>query len=167
MVGIFIFLFILCIQYMILVNSFDTEPMAKIAVKMSIMRVVKFMSSPGNDFMSWQKMSATLIWRPVRGPSTEPTLIPLVTTRWLLGTFNVRNKIQKLLMFGELWQPLVSKVTWMGSPVWVRSWDTGVLCCHAHPRCCPANTVRDGQSKLEKGQFLVCGWGGTTPNDPH
>ena len=33
-------------------NLFDTEPMAKIAVKMSIMRVVKFMSSPGNDFMS-------------------------------------------------------------------------------------------------------------------
>ena len=33
-------------------NPFDTEPMAKIAVKMSIMRVVKFMSSPGNDFMS-------------------------------------------------------------------------------------------------------------------
>ena len=33
-------------------NLFNTEPMAKIAVKMSIMRVVKFMSSPGNDFMS-------------------------------------------------------------------------------------------------------------------
>ena len=35
-----------------LFNPFDTEPMAKIAVKMSIMRVVKFMSSPANDFMS-------------------------------------------------------------------------------------------------------------------
>ena len=34
------------------INPFDTEPMAKIAVKMSIMRVVKFMSSPGNDFTS-------------------------------------------------------------------------------------------------------------------
>ena len=34
------------------VNPFDTELVAKIAVKMSIMRVVKFMSSPGNDFMS-------------------------------------------------------------------------------------------------------------------
>ena len=33
-------------------NPFDTEPMAKIAVKMSIMRVVKFMSSPGNVFTS-------------------------------------------------------------------------------------------------------------------
>ena len=33
-------------------NLFDTKPMAKIAVKMSIMRVVKFMSSPSNDFMS-------------------------------------------------------------------------------------------------------------------
>ena len=31
------------------INPFDTEPMAKIAVKMSIMRVVKFMSSLGND----------------------------------------------------------------------------------------------------------------------
>ena len=37
------------------VNPFDTKPMAKIAVKMSIMRVVKFMSSWDNDFMSWPK----------------------------------------------------------------------------------------------------------------
>ena len=59
----------------ILINPFDTEPMAKIVVKMSIMRVVKFMSSPGNELT---KMSATLIWRPVRGPPTEPTLISLV-----------------------------------------------------------------------------------------
>ena len=35
-----------------LLTLFDTVPMAKIAVKMSIMRVVKFMSSPGNDLMS-------------------------------------------------------------------------------------------------------------------
>ena len=34
--------------------------MAKIAVKMSIMRVVKFMSSPGNDFTSWQKCQQLL-----------------------------------------------------------------------------------------------------------
>ena len=34
------------------VTPSDTEPMAKIAVKMSIMRVGKFMSSPGNDFTS-------------------------------------------------------------------------------------------------------------------
>ena len=33
-------------------NPFDTATMAKVAVKMSIMRVVKFMSSPGNDFTS-------------------------------------------------------------------------------------------------------------------
>ena len=33
-------------------NPFDTEPVAKLAVKISIMRVVKFMSSPGNDFTS-------------------------------------------------------------------------------------------------------------------
>ena len=33
-------------------NPFNIEPMAKIAVKVSIMRVGKFMSSPGNDFMS-------------------------------------------------------------------------------------------------------------------
>ena len=33
-------------------NPFDTEPVAKRAVKLSIMRVVKFMSSPSNDFTS-------------------------------------------------------------------------------------------------------------------
>ena len=32
-------------------NPFNTEPMTKIAVKMSIMRVVKFMSSLGNYFI--------------------------------------------------------------------------------------------------------------------
>ena len=37
---------------LLLINPFDTEPMAKIAVKISIIRVVKFMSSPGNDFTS-------------------------------------------------------------------------------------------------------------------
>ena len=36
-------------------NPFDTKPLAKIAVKMSIMRVVKFMSSWDNDFTSWPK----------------------------------------------------------------------------------------------------------------
>ena len=41
-------------------NPFDTEPMAKIAVKMRIMRVVKFMSSPGNDFTSGQKCQQLL-----------------------------------------------------------------------------------------------------------
>ena len=41
-------------------NPFDTEPMAKIPVKISIMRVVKLMSSPGNDFMSWQKCQQLL-----------------------------------------------------------------------------------------------------------
>ena len=33
------------VQMCICINPFDTKPMAKIAVKMSIMRVVKFMSS--------------------------------------------------------------------------------------------------------------------------
>ena len=37
---------------MLVLNPFDTEPVAKIAVKMSIMRVVKFMSSPANAFTS-------------------------------------------------------------------------------------------------------------------
>ena len=37
------------------INPFDTKPMAKITVKMSIMRVVKFMSSWDNDFTSWPK----------------------------------------------------------------------------------------------------------------
>ena len=59
-------------------------------------------------------MSATLIWRRVRGPSTEPTLIPVVTHQVAARDFQCQKfvvKIQKLLMFGELWQPLVSKVT--------------------------------------------------------
>ena len=36
-------------------NPFNTKPMAKIAVQMSIMRVVKLMSSWDNDFTSWPK----------------------------------------------------------------------------------------------------------------
>ena len=43
------------VEINISINSFDTKPMAKIAVKMSIMRVVKFMSSLDNDFTSWPK----------------------------------------------------------------------------------------------------------------
>ena len=34
------------------------------------------------------------------------------------------------------------------------------------PQMLPTNNVRDGQSKLEKSQFLVCGWGGAAPYDP-
>ena len=68
--------------------------------------------------------------------------------------------IHNLLMFEGLWQPLVSLTK-------VRSWDPRVLWCHAHPRCYPANTVRDSQSKVEKCQILVHGWGGTAPCDPH
>ena len=88
-----------------LFNPFDTEPMVKIAVKISIMRVVKFMSSPGNDFTSWQKHHQLFFG----GPSTEPTLVPLFATRWLLGTINVRNLEWKfrifscLMNFGSHW----------------------------------------------------------------
>ena len=64
-------------------------------------------------------------------------------------------KIHSLLMFEGLWQPLVSKVTGIGSSAEVSSWDPRVLWCHAHPRCYPANTVRDSQLKLEKCQI----WG--------
>ena len=51
------FMWVMCIQinFIVYFNPFDTEPMAKIAVKMSIIRVVKFMSSPSNDFTSWQR----------------------------------------------------------------------------------------------------------------
>ena len=35
-----------------------------------------------------------------------------------------------------------------------------------NPRCYPTNTVRDSQSKVEKHQILVYGWGGTAPCDP-
>ena len=66
------------------------------------------------------KNVTTLIWRPVRWPSTEPTLISPAATRWLLGTFNIRNLEWKfrnfwcLKNFGSL---LVSKVTGIGSPM--------------------------------------------------
>ena len=69
-------------------------------------------------------------------------------------------------MFEGLWQPLVSKVAGIGSPAEVRSWDPRVLWCHAHPRCYPANTVRDSQLKLEKCQILQYGWGGAAPMTP-
>ena len=80
-------------------------------------------------------------------------------------------KIHSLLVFEGHWQPLVSKVTGIGSPAEVRSWDPRVLWCHAHPRCYPANTVRDSQLKLEKCQILGYGQGGTaspmTPVNPY
>ena len=69
-------------------------------------------------------------------------------------------------MFEGLWHPLVSKVAGIGSPAEVRSWDPRVLWYHAHPRCYPANTVRDSQLKLEKCQILGYGWGGTAPMTP-
>ena len=86
-------------------NPFDTKAMAQTAVKMSIMRVVKFISSPGNDFYQLTKMSPTLLWRPVSGPSSEPILVSLLATRWLLGTLKSRKfgvKIQNILMFEGL-----------------------------------------------------------------
>ena len=64
-------------------------------------------------------MSPTLIWRTGRGPSTEPTLIPQLNQvaamdfQWQ----KIGVKIQNILMFEELWQSLVSKVTGIGSPV--------------------------------------------------
>ena len=150
-------------------NPFDTKPMAKIAVKMSIMRVVKFMSSWDNDFTSWPKHHQLLFG----GQSVE---LPLTYTGFP-GCHQVATrgfqceksevKIHSLLMFEGLWHPLVSKVAGIGSPAEVRSWDPRVLWCHAHPRCYPANTVRDSQLKLEKCQILGYGRGGTAPYDPH
>ena len=75
-------------------------------------------------------------------------------------------KIHSLLMFEGLWHPLMSKVTGIGSPAEVRSWDPRVLWCHTHPRCYPANTVRDSQLKLEKCQILEYRQGGTVPYYP-
>ena len=159
---------------MFTINPFETEPMAKIAVKISIMRVVKFMSSPGNDFTSWQKCQQLLF----RGQSGD---LPL-SLHWFHGLppggcrgLSMSEICSENSETFDVWrtlEALVSKVTWIGSPMQVRSWDPGVLWCHTHPRCCPANIVRDGQSKLEKGQFLVCGWGGSTqcpaaPYNPH
>ena len=93
--------------------------MAKIAVKMSIMRVVKFMSSPGDDFTSWQKCHQLFF----RGQSED---LPLSLTgsaachQVAARDFQCQKvgvKIHNLLMFEELWQPLVSKVTGIGSPM--------------------------------------------------
>ena len=49
--------------------------MAKIAVKMSNMRVVKFMSSWDNDFTSWPKHHQLLFGGQSSGASTKPTLV--------------------------------------------------------------------------------------------
>ena len=143
--------------------------MAKIAVKISIMRVVKFMSSWDNDFTSWPKHLQLLF-----GGQSVDLPLRLHWFPWLppggyqgLSMWEIwGKKIHSLLMFEGLWQPLVSKVTRIGSPAEVRSWDPRVLWCHAHPRCYPANTVRDSQLKLEKCQILGYGWGGTAPYDP-
>ena len=151
------------------INPFDTQPMAKIAVKMSIMRVVKFMSSWDNDFTSWPKHHQLLFG----GQSVELPL-SLHWFPWLppggyqrLSCEKSGVKLHSRLMFEGLWHPLVSKVAGIGSPVEVRSWDPRVLWCHAHPRCYPANTVRDSQLKLEKCQILGYGRGGAAPYDPH
>ena len=150
-------------------NPFDTKPMANIAVKMSIMRVVKFMSSWDKDFTSWPKHHQLLFG----GQSVELPL-SLHWFPWLppggyqrLSMWEIWGKIHSLLMFEGLWHPLVLKVAGIGSSAEVRSWDPRVLWCHAHPRCYPANTVRDSQLKLEKCQILGYGWGGTAPYDPH
>ena len=96
-------------------NPFDTKPMAKIAVKMSIMRVVKFMSSWDNDFMSWPKHHQLFFG----GQSVE---LPLSLYWFPPGGYQdfqcekFEVKIHNLLMFEGLWQPLVSKVTGIGSP---------------------------------------------------
>ena len=55
-------------------NPFDTKPMAKIAVKMSIMRVVKFMSSEIMILRVDQNITNSSL-EPVSGASTKPTLV--------------------------------------------------------------------------------------------
>ena len=130
--------------------------------------MVKFMSSWDNDFMSWPKHHQLLFG----GQSVELPL-SLYCFPWLppgsyqgLSMWQIWVKIHSLLMFEGLWWPLVSKVTGIGSPTEVRSWDPRVLWCHAHSRCYPANTVRDSLLKLEKCQILGYGWGGAAPYDP-
>ena len=145
-----------------------TKPMAKIAVKMSIMRVVKFMSSWDNDLRVDQNITNSSLeasqWSFHWAYTGFPGCHQVATRGFQCEKSEV--KIHSLLMFEELWQPLVSKVTGIGSPAEVRSWDPRVLCCHAHPRCYPANTVRDSQLKLEKCQILGYEWGGAAPMTP-
>ena len=142
--------------------------MAKIAVKMSIMRVVKFMSSWDNDLQVDQNITNSSLeasqWSFHWAYTGLPGCHQVATRGFQCEKSEV--KIHSLLMFEGLWQPLVSKVTGIGSPAEVRSWDPRVLWCYAHPRCYPANTVRDSQLKLEKCQILGYGWGGAAPMTP-
>ena len=140
---------------MSLFNPFDTKPMAKTAVKMSIMRVVKFMSSWDNDFTSWPKHHQLLFG----GQSVELPL-SLHWFPWLppgdyqrLSMWEIWGKNSQSFDVWRTLTPTGVKDAGIGSPAEVRSWDPRVHWCHAHPRCYPANTVRDSQLKLENVKF--------------
>ena len=75
-------------------------------------------------------------------------------------------RIHSLLMFEGLWQPLVSKVTGIGSPAEVRSWDPRVLWCHAHPRCYPAKLSEIANWNLKNVKFWGMDEGALPPTTP-
>ena len=97
-------------------NPFNTKPMAKIAVKMSIMRVVKFMSIWNNDFKSWPKHHQLFFggsqWSFHWAYTGFPGCHQVATRDFQCEKIEVN--IHNLLMFEGLWQPLVSKVTGIG-----------------------------------------------------
>ena len=148
-------------------NPFHTKPMAKIAVKMSIMRVVKFMSSWDNDFMSWPKHHQLFF----RGQSVE---LPL-SLHWF--SWLPPGGYQGLSMW-EIWSKhsqsfdVLRTLTATG----VKGYGNRVTCISqvmrpqgplmpCTPQVLPSNTVRDSQSKVEKCQILVYGPGGNAPCD--
>ena len=100
-------------------NPFDTKPMAKIAVKMSIMRVVKFMSSWDNDFTSWPKHHQLFFW----GQSVELPL-SLHWFSWLPPGGN------QALSIWEIW----SKHS-QSFDVWGTFTATGVKCYRNRVTC--------------------------------
>ena len=53
-------------------------------------------------------MSATLIWRLVRGPSTEPTLIPLVATRLAARGLSISEICSENLETFDVWRTLAA-----------------------------------------------------------
>ena len=101
------------------INPFNTKPMAKIAVKMSIMRVVKFMSSWDNDFTSWPKHHQLLFG----GQSVE---LPL-SLHWF--PWLPPGGYQRLSMW-EIWGK-----TSQSFDVWRTLTPTGVKGCRNRVTC--------------------------------
>ena len=101
--------------------------------------------------------------------STKPTVVSLVSTRWLPGTFNVRNWSQNSQSF-DVWRTLTATD--------VKGYRNRVSCISqmmrpqgplmpCTPKMLPSKYCQYSQSKLEKHQILVYEWGDAAPCDPH